>query len=272
MKRLTLPARYRAANKAQENPYGAVVVALLFLGAILLSASPVFARSTAQNKPFATIDAYARACPATAKTSLDAVANYLKKATFSDLEKARSIYVWLTAHISYDDKSYNSGNYGDNSAEGVLRSKKAVCAGFADLYTELGLRMGLQIKTVIGYAKGYDYTEGAGFEDSNHAWNAIEIDGKWRIFDATWGEGYGVTGAKGQLVSFKKFDADWFDVEPEYAIFTHYPEDPTDAFLTTKLSLSEYVRLPYYTPRELYAQNKQPYQLIADVKRTKKIP
>lgn len=57
MKRLTLPARYRAANKAQENPYGAVVVTLLFLGAILLSASPVFARSTAQNKPFATIDA-----------------------------------------------------------------------------------------------------------------------------------------------------------------------------------------------------------------------
>ncbi|MEY3967714.1 MAG: hypothetical protein RL137_615 [Bacteroidota bacterium] len=272
MKCLSLPARHRAANKAQENPYGAVVVTLLFLGAILLSASPVFARSTAQNKPFATIDAYARACPTAAKTSLDAVANYLKKATFSDLEKARSIYVWLTAHISYDDKSYNSGNYGDNSAEGVLRSKKAVCAGFADLYTELGLRMGLQIKTVIGYAKGYDYTEGAGFEDSNHAWNAIKIDGKWRIFDATWGEGYGVTGAKGQLVSVKKFDADWFDVEPEYAIFTHYPEDPTDAFLTTKLSLSEYVSLPYYTPRELYAQNKQPYQLIADVKRTKKIP
>ncbi|MEY4893466.1 MAG: hypothetical protein RL751_276, partial [Bacteroidota bacterium] len=91
MKRLTLPARYRAANKAQENPYGAVVVALLFLGALLLSARPVFGRTTAQNKQFATIDAYARACPATAKTSLDAVAIYLKKATFNDMEKARSI-------------------------------------------------------------------------------------------------------------------------------------------------------------------------------------
>jgi len=62
MKRLTRPARYRAANKAQENPYGTVVVALLFLGALLLSARPVFGRTTAQNKQFATIDAYARAC------------------------------------------------------------------------------------------------------------------------------------------------------------------------------------------------------------------
>lgn len=272
MKRLTLPARYRAANKAQENPHGAVVVIILFAAAFLLSASPVFGRSTTQHSQFTTIDAYARACPAAAKTSLDAVATYLKKATFTDIEKARSIYVWLTAHISYDDKSYNSGNYADNSAEGVLRSKKAFCAGFADLYTALGLRMGLNIKTVIGYAKGYGYSEGEGFEDSNHAWNAIEVDGKWRIFDATWGEGYGVTGSKGQLVSVKQFNADWFDVEPEYAIFSHYPENPSVAYLTTKLSLSEYVRLPYYTPRELYTQNKQPYQLIADVKRTKKIP
>ncbi|MEY5001908.1 MAG: hypothetical protein RLZZ211_1944 [Bacteroidota bacterium] len=272
MKRLSLPARQRAANKAQENPFGALVVFLLFLAAVLLSARPVYGRSSFDNKHFTTIDAYARACPTHVKTSLDAVAIYLKKATFSDIEKARSIYVWLTAHIRYDDKSYNSGDYADNSAEAVLRSKKAVCAGFADLYTELGLRMGLQIKTVIGYAKGFGYSEEAGFDHSNHAWNAIQIDGKWRIFDATWGEGYGVEGSKGELVSVKKFDSDWFDVEPEYAIFSHYPENPADAFLTTKLSLSEYVRLPYYTPRELYAQNKQPYLLIADVKRTKKNP
>lgn len=272
MKRLTLPARYRAANKAQENPYGAIVVAFLFLAALLLSAGPVLSRTTTQNNQFSTIDAYARACPASEKTNLDAVATYLKKATFNDLQKARGIYTWLTAHISYDDKSYNSDNYGDNSAEGVLRSKKAVCAGFADLYTALGLRMGLHIKTVIGYAKGYGYTEGDGFDDSNHAWNAIEIDGIWRIFDATWGEGYGETGSKGQLVSVKQFNADWFDVEPEYAIFSHFPEDPADAHLSVKLSLAEYVRLPYYTPRELYAQNKQPYQLIAAVKRTNKNP
>jgi len=40
MKRLSLPARHRAANKAQENPYGALVVFLLFLAAVLLSSVP----------------------------------------------------------------------------------------------------------------------------------------------------------------------------------------------------------------------------------------
>ncbi|MCE2865685.1 MAG: hypothetical protein LW804_08790 [Cryomorphaceae bacterium] len=37
---MSLPARHRAANKAQENPYGALVVFLLFLAAVLLSSVP----------------------------------------------------------------------------------------------------------------------------------------------------------------------------------------------------------------------------------------
>ncbi|MEN9744027.1 MAG: hypothetical protein RLZZ65_1832 [Bacteroidota bacterium] len=126
---------------------------------------------------------------------------------------------------------------------------KAVCAGFADLYTELGKRVGLNIKTVTGYSKGFGYTQGDDFSSSNHAWNAIEIEGQWHIFDATWGQGYGIPGKNGELVCVKQFNPDWFDIEPEYAIFTH---------------------LPYYTPRDLYAKNLQPYQLIAEVKRKKK--
>jgi hypothetical protein len=50
MKRLTLPARYRAANKAQENPHGAVVVLVLFLIAVLLSARTASAQWAVMNK------------------------------------------------------------------------------------------------------------------------------------------------------------------------------------------------------------------------------
>ena len=92
------------------------------------------------SQPFITIDAYARSCPANAKTNLDALSTYLRKSTRTDLEKARSIYVWLTANISYDAKAFNTEIYGDQSPEGVLKSKKAVCAGFAELYTALGER------------------------------------------------------------------------------------------------------------------------------------
>ncbi len=50
MKRLSLPARHRAANKAQENPYGALVVFLLFLAAVLLSSRTANAQWVVMNK------------------------------------------------------------------------------------------------------------------------------------------------------------------------------------------------------------------------------
>lgn len=269
MKRPTLATRYANANKAQENPYGIQIAGLLFVIVVVLSASNAFGRT--MNQPtFQIIDAHARACPAAVKTNIDAIALYLAKAAHTDMEKARAIYVWLTDNITYDANGFNYGNYGENTPEEVLRTRTAVCAGFADLYTALGLRLGLQIKTVIGYAKGFGYNPGDGFYDSNHAWNAIFIDGKWRIFDATWGQGYGQPGKYGELVHTKAFNPDWFDIEPEYAIFTHFPEKPTETYLKVKLSLSEYEQLPRYTPRELYMNNLKPYELIGVVKSTVK--
>ena len=264
MKHLSLSARYRAANKAQENPHGALVVLILFILVCLLSA-----RSAGAATQFNTIDAYARACPANAKTSLDAVASYLRKSTRTDLEKARSIYVWLTANISYDAKAYNSDIYGDQSPEGVLKSRKAVCAGFAELYTALGESMGLEIRTIIGYSKGYGYNEGDAFEDSDHAWNAILIDDKWRLFDATWGEGYGMEGNHGQLVCVKEFEEQWFNVDPEKFVFTHFAKNPADNFLELKFSLKGYERLPYYTPEQLVRFGHNPYSLMMAAMRGK---
>lgn len=266
MKRPTLATRYENANKAQENPYGIAVTAVLFLIVVVMSASDAFGRTAQQNATFEIIDAHARACPSSVKTNLDAVAQYLYKAARTDIEKARGIYVWITDNISYDVNGYNSGKLGENTPNDVLMSRTAVCAGFADLYTDLGLRLGLKIKTIIGYAKGYGYTPGQHFTDTDHAWNAIFIDGKWRIFDATWGQGYGQTGSYGELIHTKAFNPDWFDIEPEYAIFTHFPENPTETFITTKLSLREYEQLPRYTPRELYMNNLKPYELIGAVK------
>jgi transglutaminase/protease-like cytokinesis protein 3 len=220
------------------------------------------------SQPFTTIDAYARSCPANAKTNLDALSTYLRKSTRTDLEKARSIYVWLTANISYDAKAYNAEIYGDQSPEGVLKSKKAVCAGFAELYTALGERMGLEIKTIVGYSKGYGYDEGAHFEDTDHAWNAIRIDDKWCLFDATWGEGYGKEGNNGQLVCVKQFDEEWFNVAPEKFVFSHFAENPEDNFLEPqlKITLREYEKLPYYTPEQLDKWGYNPRLLIAAVK------
>jgi len=194
--------------------------------------------------PFEDIDAHARECPDALAVNVATLSSYLKSRSTTDLEKARAIYIWLTDNVSYDDDAFNSGGYGDYSPEGLLSSRKAVCEGFSNLYLALGEEMGLNIRKVSGYAKGFGYAPGRKFERSNHAWNVIEIDGQWKIIDATWGQGNG-TAVNGKLVSKKEFDPYWFDVDPYEAIFNHFPEDTQFTFVSPNISLDQYQRFPF---------------------------
>lgn len=193
--------------------------------------------------PFAQLDRYVRNCPKSESKTIKRLASYLKKHTFTDLEKARSIYVWITDNIRYDDKAFNSKKYPNYTPENILKNKKAVCAGFSILYYELGIEMGLQIKKVNGYAKGYGYKVRSQFKQSNHAWNIINIDNQWKVFDATWGQG-SASKINGKLKSKKKFSELWFNVDPYQAIFSHLPEKEENSFVKPHLSLKLYEKFP----------------------------
>ena len=199
---------------------------------------------------FTSIDDYAKAYPKKTST-IDELANYFLLKEASDLEKARMIYVWLAENINYDDHGYNSKQFGDNSAEGVMKNKLAVCEGFANLYVSLGEKLGLKIDKVTGLAKGYDY-EGDSYDNledaSNHAWNAINIDGVWKIFDATWGQGYAFTNSKGKLVSKKEVDNEWFNIDPKISIFSHLPEESDKQFLSPTISFETFLEMPNIVP------------------------
>ena len=193
--------------------------------------------------PYSKIDQHTLNCPSSMEGSIESLAKYFGEIAQSDIEKARAIYVWICHNISYDSSAYNSRQYGDTSADGVLKSRKSVCSGFSNLYLALGLEMGLEIEKVVGYAKGYGYKKGTHFKDTNHAWNIINIDGNWKVFDATWGEGYG-TSVAGKLVCTKKFDNYWFNVDPIEAIFSHLPEDKTHAHVLPLIDLYTYETFP----------------------------
>lgn len=197
--------------------------------------------------PFGNIDKHAIKCPKSEEQTIEALAAYLQQNTNSDLEKARAIYIWLTKNIRYDDEGFNTNKNSDYSAEGVLKSRKAVCEGFSNLFYALGKHMNLPIEKVIGYSKGYGYTTGQTFSDTDHAWNIIKINGQWRVFDATWGEGSGKS-VKGKLVSKKDFDNYWFNVSPYEAIFTHLPQNKAFLNVQPAIDLKIFENLPYIEP------------------------
>ncbi|MEM6726153.1 MAG: transglutaminase domain-containing protein, partial [Bacteroidota bacterium] len=197
-----------------------------------------------QKIDFREINRFARRASHTDGSNLKEMAQHLASVGNTDREKARAIYVWLTKNIRYDDDAYNSEQSGAYKAKDVFRERTAVCEGFSNLFLAMGEEVGLEIKKVIGYSKGASYVPGSRLEESDHAWNIIKIDGAWRVFDATWGEGGGdfVTG---QLVSKKEFNDYWFNVDPYEAIFNHFPEDESLTFVEPAISLFDYEQLPY---------------------------
>lgn len=192
------------------------------------------------------IDEHALGAPGWAEESVESLAAYLMIPARDDEEKARAIYRWITANIDYDVESYFSGSYKTRSgSKTVLNDKKAVCAGYSQLFESLCDAAGLESVRIDGHGKGYSYTP---FSDtgrtSDHAWNAVKIDGRWRLVDPTWGAGH--IDEVGGFV--RQFDDYYFLTPPEEFIYTHLPDDPRWQLLERPLSKEEYEDLVYVKP------------------------
>lgn len=174
--------------------------------------------------------------------SVRELAHQLKIHSKTDLEKARLIYAWITHNIDYNFSGFLSGQYGDVSPEGVLKNRKGVCTGYANLFQALAQEMGLEAHVIEGYAKGYGYAVGNSTE-INHAWNAVKIDNAWFLIDSTWGAGYI------QNNQFKKkFNPFYFATKPNQFIYNHLPSDNNWQLLTRRYSKQKFEQLPEVSP------------------------
>lgn len=204
---------------------------------------------------FSKIDAHAKEAPTKATCSISSLSDYLAKEAKSDTEKARTIFSWITHNIAYDTKAYFSGRYGDLSAEGVLRSRASVCSGYAALFKSLADAMGLEAVVIHGFAKGYGYTPSDGVpEEWNHAWNAVKINGAWKLIDATWGAGYLRSREEGFVRQVQPF---YFFTEAKNFIYDHYPKETRWQLLDSPISKEAYFSLLSFEP-EFYALGFRP--------------
>ncbi len=186
------------------------------------------------------IDAHALAAPPEVEKSTKTLVAYLTRDLHTDQEKIRAIYRWVTDRIEYDVDAYLAGRLSKMSASEVLSKRQSVCDGFATLFEEMAHEAGLDVKTIPGFAKGYVGQGIHHFDKPNHMWNAIKIDGEWRMIDSTWGAGYVVDG------KYKKSLSEaFFMVPPEQLVFSHFPQDEAwQLQRTPHLSQKEFEALP----------------------------
>lgn len=214
-------------------------------GLILAHLVLVTAALADEASPSQRMDEHALQAPAEAESSLEDLARYLAGPARSDEDRARAIYRWITANVEYDVNGSIAGARRGRTPEEVLEERIGVCSEYSALFSRLSELSGLEAVVIRGRGKGYGYTVGSKIpKSSNHAWNAVKIEGVWRLVDSTWGAGY-LDPEEGFVERFEEF---YFLTPPENLVWTHLPEDPNWQLLNAPLSKEEFERLVYAKP------------------------
>lgn len=119
------------------------------------------------------------------------VAQQITGGLTSDYDKLLAIHDWVASYLYYDVDSLSSEQVAPYAAEEVLKRRRAVCLGYANLVAALCRNVGIPCNVVSGYALGVGedtawVPETVITTEQNHAWNEAYVDGRWVILDATW--------------------------------------------------------------------------------------
>ncbi len=147
----------------------------------------------------------------------------------------QAVYDWVTDNIKYDvaklkdlekgvnfykkGKYKNTKEYKADLLEKVIKRKKGVCDDYTLLFDAIVRDLGYTSHIVDGVTKN---KKGKVSKSIGHSWNAVKVNGEWKLYDPTWGAGY----VKDNKKFVKKYFEQWYDVNPEIMKDRHLPYDP----------------------------------------------
>jgi len=158
----------------------------------------------------------------------------------TEVERFRAIYYWVSHNIkgeysliSRNDRKRNTfkkdperlRQWNDQFKKEVFKrllfDKETLCTGYAYLIKKLANIAGLECEIIRGHSL-INRSTIKSKDIPNHSWNAVKLDGKWYLCDATWSAGF--TNVSTSLFEFD-FDNAYFLMEPSEFAKSHKPID-----------------------------------------------
>lgn len=163
------------------------------------------------------------------------LAREITAACTTDYQRIKAIYYWVCDNIDYDT------SYEIYKADSCIVYKKGVCQAYCELFYHLSKAVGIRTEVVGGYSKNqHGFVSGSG-----HSWLFVYTRDKHGIFmDPTWGAGIM---EKHQFVRNKDY-WQWFNVEPEWLILTHYPDNEVYQMIDRPVTFEEFRAMPVANP------------------------
>ncbi|MDC9723148.1 MAG: hypothetical protein PSN34_10345 [Urechidicola sp.] len=175
----------------------------------------------------------------------------------TDVEKFRAIYTWVCTNIEGDIYQHNkvdrkrkkfmndsiqlikwNNDYKIIAFKKLLKHNKTMCTGYAYLIKELAFLANIECVIVDRYGRTVN-SNIEKLEMANHSWNAVKLDNKWYLCDATWSSGY--TDANNTFIS--DYNDGYFLASPLLFSRSHYPIDKK-WLLNSTLTNSVFVNAP----------------------------
>lgn len=176
-------------------------------------------------------------------------------------QQVKAVFYWLAHNIRYDlDGYYNpkqkriSFRYRneqerleklqaikDNIVNETLITRKAICEGYAQTFAKICSILQIENEVIKGYIRNSSNDIANPKTNSNHAWNAVKLNGKWIYIDATWAAGV-VNNNRWQ----PSFNAYYFNFPKEKYFKTHFPEKKLWQLRVGRMDKKDFYNQPIY--------------------------
>lgn len=232
----------------------------IFLVITLLSQLKIEAQiSDFKNVNFKNADEIAYAYKGNDLSNLPQLAHNLTNNLSTDVQKFRAIYTWVSTNIEGDyygfmKNSAKRSKHQNDSLEldkwnktfssqvfkKLAKEKKTICTGYAYLVKSLANFANINCEIIDGFGRN-ESSEASELKFPNHSWNAVQLNNKWYLCDATWS-----SGAYNLNTFTFEFDYNdgYFLADPELFAKDHFPNEEKWLLKDEKTNLSEFLKAP----------------------------
>lgn len=153
-------------------------------------------------------------------TAITLATTYVCRPYRSDVQRLRAIFTYVAEKILWEEDFE-----GDVDTRHIIQSGRACAKEVAVLVMEMCSAVGITCEVVRGYLKTPgEIPEMSIMPRSNHWWNAVAVDGEWRMMDCSLAAPSNPKRAAYSAVGSSMADGWWFLARPTEICWTHIPE------------------------------------------------
>jgi hypothetical protein len=162
----------------------------------------------------------------------------------SDVQRLRAIFTWVSEKIIWEE-----GFESDIDSRKVIQSKRGSPEEVAVLVMEMCAAVGIHAEVIRGYLKTPGEVPDIGIMPRpNHWWNAVVVDGQWRIMDCSLAAPSNPRRGLYSSVGGQLAEVWWFLARPSEICWTHVPEQHYQQHMCPAIAHEVLLALPCACP------------------------